>query len=820
MKNLYPLIYNNYRTRIIKQEDTIYDYSAYLCGDIMRNINFVPGDGVNTTQLINSMSYKLDSYPDYLVVANMDGSIDSRWFVMDCSRTTNGQYKFVLRRDLITDYFNQIASSDMMITRGKVTGTDPAIFNGEGLKFNQIKTSETLLKDYTGMPWLVAYISPDVAYEHGNISGKIEGFYSSDFENMQSFPLSQYVGKNLWNGSFSGFFANAAFTSKDPAYPSGTINFPLDSDFVNPDSDIRLFSGLPSYKAYYVDSDDVYMTLRSIRNRWEYQRQLNASNIYSQMQSMIPNCQVVSQDTYNMIRNYEGRVVKIGEQLYKIAVTVSNKERIGVTQKGSAIDSAVVGATSGAGGTIGGGADATVILSGSGLLSIALQEIPNATAAFSYAFAGLDISNPETPYGILCMPYRDYVATTSPTSSADNGTMTKENRMKIFQALGTVAGLVYDIQILPYCPIQGLSVEEGDTTIVSKGTSSCTLVPVYSLNPTGEDSKDYYPTSQDDPTPDKSRPNYDNWQKGSIITHFFVAPTANIEFSIYSPITLTDVKQQNETDMWRLCSPNYASTFEFNAAKFYTGDMTPIRYFDVDICCKPYTPYVHVAPRWAGLYGGNFNDARGLICSGEFSVDQISDAWTTYQYNNKNWQAAFNRQIGTMEIQKQFNYQDSIVNGAMGTLGMGVAGLLVGGLIGGGVGLIAGGLQSGYNAWEQNVLSQRGIDDAKAQFQYNNQNIQAQPYSIQKVSAINNNNKLFPILEYYTCTDKEKALFQNYLKYYAMNVRRADKISNYIYDGELNFIQGNLLRNLQIEGSTAIYDAIDQELQKGVYIKR
>ena len=152
MKNIYPLIYNNYSTRIIKSGDNIYDYSGYLCGDIMRNVNFIPGDGVDTSLIINSLSYTLNSSPDYIVVADMDGNIHSRWFVMKSERTTNGQYRFTLHRDAIVDYMDDILSSDVFIQRGKVLDNDPAIWNSEDIPFNQIKQSETLLKDYTGMP--------------------------------------------------------------------------------------------------------------------------------------------------------------------------------------------------------------------------------------------------------------------------------------------------------------------------------------------------------------------------------------------------------------------------------------------------------------------------------------------------------------------------------------------------------------------------------------------------------------------------------------------------------------------------------------------
>ena len=189
------------------------------------------------------------------------------------------------------------------------------------------------------------------------------------------------------------------------------------------------------------------------------------------------------------------------------------------------------------------------------------------------------------------------------------------------------------------------------------------------------------------------------------------------------------------------------------------------------------------------------------------------------QANQKNWESSFNRQIDTMELQKNLQFGDSIANGVLGTIG----GIFGGALLGGIPGAIIGGATSAgagiYNIGEQQQLSQRNIDDTKAQFAYNNQNIRAQPYSIQKVSAINNNNKYFPILEYYTCTEKEKELFRNYLKYYAMNVNRVDNIQNYIYDDETNYIQAKLLRNTDIEAPTNIYNAINTELTTGIYME-
>ena len=65
-------------------------------------------------------------------------------------------------------------------------------------------------------------------------------------------------------------------------------------------------------------------------------------------------------------------------------------------------------------------------------------------------------------------------------------------------------------------------------------------------------------------------------------------------------------------------------------------------------------------------------------------------------------------------------------------------------------------------------------------FDYQLGNIQALPYSLTKVTSLNNNNKIFPLLEYYTCTDREKDAFAKKLAYNGMTVMVIDKPSKYI----------------------------------------
>ena len=95
-------------------------------------------------------------------------------------------------------------------------------------------------------------------------------------------------------------------------------------------------------------------------------------------------------------------------------------------------------------------------------------------------------------------------------------------------------------------------------------------------------------------------------------------------------------KLANECDVLRLVSQNYSAIFEFSPAK--SGGVDG---FLADCTYKPWSPYIHILPKLKGLYGDNFvsiDDARGLICGGDMSLPQLSNAWANYQLQNKTYQ--------------------------------------------------------------------------------------------------------------------------------------------------------------------------------------
>lgn len=141
--NIYLLNYNNYYNRICKKEDTLTDYLNYQVGDTIQGVNFNPNDGVNTELIVNT-----NQRANYLLAVE-DNIINSRWFIVESTRLRNGQHKLMLRRDLIADNYNDIINAPCFIEKATVSNNDPAIYNKENMTFNQIKTSETELKDKT-----------------------------------------------------------------------------------------------------------------------------------------------------------------------------------------------------------------------------------------------------------------------------------------------------------------------------------------------------------------------------------------------------------------------------------------------------------------------------------------------------------------------------------------------------------------------------------------------------------------------------------------------------------------------------------------------
>ena len=147
-----------------------------------------------------------------------------------------------------------------------------------------------------------------------------------------------------------------------------------------------------------------------------------------------------------------------------------------------------------------------------------------------------------------------------------------------------------------------------------------------------------------------------------------------------------------------------------------------------------------------------------------------NSAWIAYQQNNKTYQAVFDRSIANLEftnnIGRQMDRIGAFVGTIQGSAQGGAAGATFGpwgaaaGAVVGAAGSLAGGIAD-INLNEQ--MRQEQLSYIKDQQRLNLAAIQAQPYSLSKTTAFTANNKIFPILEFYTCSEKEKEAVVAYL---------------------------------------------------------
>lgn len=405
-------------------------------------------------------------------------------------------------------------------------------------------------------------------------------------------------------------------------------------------------------------------------------------------------------------------------------------------------------------------------------------------------------------YDMFCIPYNPVVFY--------NETLVSNSKFSIMTALQLskyFGSQLYDLQLLPYCPSRYFI---SDTNTINEQSGT--------LN------TDYCYIRRSD-----------NDEVVSFILFCTKSSwTFNLDYNITIPQVDSDVvinrKISNECDLYRLTSPNYSGQFEFSAAK----NGGSVNGFNVDLTYRPYNPYIHINPNFSGLYGQDWDDGRGLICGGDFSLPIITDAWTEYQINNKNYQNIFDRNIQNMDInnqiaQEQANWQ-KIAGIISGTLGGGAGGALAGFKAGGGwgaaagaaIGAGAGGVMSYIGGAKDEEWLLRQQQETRSytidMYNYNLGNIQALPYSLTKSGTLTNNNKIFPFIEYYSATDDEKEILKNIILYDGMTIMKIDTINHYIPATGLAKIKGRMVRFLDLVDDFHIADDIYSEINKGVYL--
>ena len=129
-----------------------------------------------------------------------------------------------------------------------------------------------------------------------------------------------------------------------------------------------------------------------------------------------------------------------------------------------------------------------------------------------------------------------------------------------------------------------------------------------------------------------------------------------------------------------------------------------------------------------------------------------------------------------------------VTGGAAGAMAGGVPGMIAGSVAGAGMGL-AGSIADYAKTAE---LNKEALNYNQDMYNYNLQNIQALPQTLSSISSYDANNKLWPFLEIYGCSDIEKDAMKNKLIYNGMKIGRIDTINNFI-SVTTNYIKAKLI---------------------------
>lgn len=424
-------------------------------------------------------------------------------------------------------------------------------------------------------------------------------------------------------------------------------------------------------------------------------------------------------------------------------------------------------------------------------INLGSQELTNKIIIPKNARQTLDAS-----YDAFAIPANLYKVTVNGTSYSNAtlyGNDPKTIAAKISQAL-SAGGVLYDIQLLPYCPF----ITDSDWTVSSSGMTSTNMV-------SGVD----YSIS-------------DGTNKAIIVflkyTNFSLTLSKSYNYDLSTAI---NVKIDNETRKTRIISPNSGTVFEFSPAKLGLSGSTNTLSFNVKCTYKPYSPYIHIYPTFGGLYGSSRNpENRGLICGGDFSLPLLNDAWSSYEIRNKNYMNAFNRQIENMEIQQDYQRTQQALSIATGVIG----GAVGGSIIGGGAGGVVGGFASAIGGIADFAMSEKlrteALDYTKDMFGYSLQNIRALPVGLGRVGSTVIDSFIYPAVETYTATNEEVDAFKNKIKWNGMTVGRIGTFNDFKSRASTScrYIKAQIIRMADLHEELHTAKAISDELYKGVYI--
>lgn len=778
--------FNNYYNRKYRVKDALEDYGTPIYTETGTNVNFNPNDGVNTQYTAGRQNNPYSGVGDYLIYSEENTDITSRWFIIEQDRNRLGQYALILRRDVLADNPSWM-EAPTFIEKCTLSPYSPFIYNSEDMSFNEIKTKQTPIYDETGIPWIVGFYTtnnpgkvtynPQARYDIA-LSGTSADFktnienktYWKDAIYYYSYTQTTIIGPGAYNG-VNVLTGETRYDNFSPK-PGGTNLFnsnlviKVDSSKFNKNDMDEMF------KAFYVSNYD----FSSVENEYTNKIIKFDDGYY----------------TVTIIKETPQSEVNLSPAV-NTAPWVYFNDRVGHTNL------TLMGHTT--------QLNEYAIRVVPTLVKYTLQMnkvFPAGGAPITFNLDNSAVSPSSMPYRAFALPYGacSLIGYSTAADGLEHSVIADCSPDTMFELANylnsdNVAGFtLIDCQLVPYCPVKDITI-----TQVVGGISAIEC----------DNKKVAFPIKQGDTT------------IGFIYSLNSCEKTFDVDLP--TPITIKDYKLENQTDKYRLCAGNYTSAFDLNVAK--NGGLTG---YNISFTYKPFNSYVKVTPKFSGLYGSNFKDGRGLICSG-MSLAKANDAFNQYRLQNKYYQDIFNRQIQNIEVQNKYQRIQQAIGAGVSVLGAGATVGILTGNVGAGIGA---GVLSGVGGIADyqitKALQNEALDYTKDNFGYQLQNIKAQPDTLSRTADYNIDIQYVPFLEYYTCTNEEKDAFIEKLRFNgmtAMFIGIPEKYTSntYTFKGpqkdyeDLGYFKGVPIRLEDISDDYHMTTAIAEELNKGVYMK-
>lgn len=793
MATIFALNYKNYLNRFADKEATLADYLAKDPSYFMQvNVNFKLGNGVNTYQILGT-----NNEYNYLLVVEGD-SILSRWYIMDSTYITKNQSRLTLLRDVVADSWAALKDAPVYVDKGWVNAQNPLIFNTEGIGFNQIKKAEILLKDEYPCAWLVAYVATKLdGQEFKPIEGSATDSdtpYDIEVPNQGDITAWEYykyttdaVGpgnelySNTYNHQFHVYIRGNQSTGSYLKYSFNESNS----------------TGVSRVAAQ--GTTCINISVNNLVNNYQFY----SSSINSQVNGQVG---TASTAYINNINALDGKIIRYYDGGYKYSRIYVETETEHYNERylsAGALYNKMKTWVEGAGGT---NINNKTLSFETDVTRYYLELVDitqNISAKFTFDTSKQKLA--DAPYYMVCMPYGDFTLHITEEGTIYNLPQTREFAMELMNSfVFNGQQWIYDYQLLPYCPINGLSasVNESGSDIYVDNYTQASIMKVM------------------DGVGLKSVVFLAKYSKFSVQINMANNETYNYLTKVET--NAVERKVKSECELVRLCSPNGSNSFDFNPQMNDGFD-----FIQVDCTYKPYSPYIHVAPDFAGLYGDNFGDTRGLVVQGDFSLPTLTNQWKEYEINNKNYANVFDRETQSLEFQEQKRRTQAGWSIAAGTITGAVSGATTGVLMGGGGGAIAGAIGgtaaslgaglADYHISKELYAEQMSLRSDR--FKYSLDNIKARPNGLAKTSAFTNNNKIFPFLEFYSATDTEKEALRQKIRYEGMKLGVVGTISKYGHGPEPHtYFRGTLIRLENYHADYHFIQALTNELMMGIFV--